>query len=327
MENRIKTVLYGSSGHWGITLASKKADIAAYCPGIEGEDTEAVTAKLRKAGHDPKLYADYEKMLDEIKPQAVIVDPVYNRHFYGAKAAADRGMAVFCEKPVAFTLDECGALRRSAEQHGTILWAMQTWRYEPALYTCKKLIERGAIGKVKLLNGQKSYKLGVRPEFYGERARYGGTIPWVAIHAIDAILFVCPSRVNGVFAGQSSSDNGGNGSLETTGVCVLTLEGGVFATVTCDYYRPENAPTHGDDRLRVVGTKGILEIRDEKLYLIDKDNDGTRPLECETPPDFFGDFLDAAASGKKGLIDTESSILSTQTAIRCRDFADGTGKE
>jgi predicted dehydrogenase len=46
-------------------------------------------------------------------------------------------------------------------------------------------IKQGSIGKVRLMNSQKSYKLGSRSEFYKHRQTYGGTIPWVGSHAID----------------------------------------------------------------------------------------------------------------------------------------------
>src|SRR5439155_548896 len=39
------------------------------------------------------------------------------------------------------------------------------------------------------------------------------------------------------------------------------LDRGGTGIVHADYFRPEKTPTHGDDRLRVAGTKGIVEVR------------------------------------------------------------------
>jgi len=33
------------------------------------------------------------------------------------------------------------------------------------------------------------------------------------------------------------------------------LEDEIFASLSIDYLRPENAPSHDDDRMRIVGTK------------------------------------------------------------------------
>jgi hypothetical protein len=43
--------------------------------------------------------------------------------------------------------------------------------------------------------------------------------------------------------------------METTAICCFTLGNDILAHVNADFYRPDNAPTHGDDRVRVVGTK------------------------------------------------------------------------
>ena len=40
---------------------------------------------------------------------------------------------------------------------------------------------------------------------------------------------------------------------------VLTMQNGGVAAVTLDYLRPEAAPTHGDERLRIAGSEGVIE--------------------------------------------------------------------
>ena len=49
--------------------------------------------------------------------------------------------------------------------------------------------------------------------------------------------------------------------METATASVLQLDNGGLATLRVDYFRPETAPTHGDDRLRLAGTKGIVEYQ------------------------------------------------------------------
>ncbi len=47
--------------------------------------------------------------------------------------------------------------------------------------------------------------------------------------------------------------------------CFFEFDGGVSATATVDYLRPENPSIgHGDDRIRVMGTSGSIEVRDGK---------------------------------------------------------------
>jgi len=50
---------------------------------------------------------------------------------------------------------------------------------------------------------------------------------------------------------------------------LLRLANGGTATCHLDFLRPEAAPTHGDDGLRIAGSEGVLEVWgvEEKLRL------------------------------------------------------------
>ena len=45
-------------------------------------------------------------------------------------------------------------------------------------------------------------------------------------------------------------------------VSLFEFAGGATGIVHADFLRPAKAPTHGDDRLRVVGGTGTIEVRD-----------------------------------------------------------------
>ena len=86
-----------------------------------------------------------------------------------------------------------------------------------------------------------------------------------------------------------------------------------MATVTVDFLRDEDADTHGDDRIRVVGDKGILEVKDERLYLF-KDGE-EQELELSDAPDIFLDFIENLDDKGKRLADDEAAFLSTEAVI------------
>ena len=56
----------------------------------------------------------------------------------------------------------------------------------------------GTVGQIRLMNAQKSYKLGRRNEFYKIRSTYGGTIPWVGSHAIDWLYWFSGEKFESV---------------------------------------------------------------------------------------------------------------------------------
>jgi hypothetical protein len=49
------------------------------------------------------------------------------------------------------------------------------------------------------------------------------------------------------------------GDAENSAASLFRMDNGGAATLRMDYLRPETAPSHGDDRLRLAGTKGIAE--------------------------------------------------------------------
>ena len=75
------------------------------------------------------------------------------------------------------------AKQKYAPEKNVCLTAMFGIDYSPAFETAYRYVQSGALGDIVLANGQKSYRMGSRAKFYSDRQRYGGTIPWVAIHA------------------------------------------------------------------------------------------------------------------------------------------------
>jgi predicted dehydrogenase len=72
---------------------------------------------------------------------------------------------------------------------------------------------------------------------------------------------------------------------------LLTMSNGGVATVTIDYLRPDAAPTHGDERLRIAGSRGVIEtaLVERKVTLSTADRPPrTLPLKPQT--DLFTQF-------------------------------------
>lgn len=328
-EHGKKICIVGNSGHAVQFVkegyAIENINFTGYCESYGEEDLGKLEAAFLETGMKPVKYNDYKEMIEREEPDVLIVDSLFRDHCTITCYALAHDINVFCEKPLALSLLACNTLEIAEQNSKATYWAMQTLRYEPSVYTAKKLLEQGAVGTIRMINCQKSYKLGIRPPFFSNREECGGMIPWVAIHGIDAIQYLCKNKFRSVFAAHSNQYNEGNGDLETTAICMFELEDGVIAHVNADYYRPETAPTHGDDRIRIVGTKGVLEVRDKQVLLIDESHDGTVPMELipqEEIPTIFKDFLSSLSGEESGLLDAGQSLYSTKLALLARDSAD-----
>lgn len=305
----MKVCIIGASGHtWqAVEVLKKRTDITV-CAVAPGSYHENLKDRFSFDYFVP-YYENYITMLDETHPDLAIVSPVFGLTSQIILECAKRKIDVFSEKPVATTLEDLEKVEKAVKESGIRFCAMHYLRYTPAFYEGAKLIHSGEIGDVKLITAQKSYKFGTRPEWYYDRTLYGGTIPWVGIHAIDWIYHFSGKKFLTVNACSTGS------SPEMSAVCQYRMEDDIVASVNIDYYRPDKAPTHDDDRIRCAGTKGVLEIRDGIIYIMNEH--GCKTLKPDTSPELFTEFINGNTA-----ISPDEIFYLTKVAILTRNAAD-----
>ena len=321
----LRIALIGGAGHVNYIsdgLASlPDASICAVAPGCAAEDVSRLR-RLGGAAH-AKVYADYHELLAVEHPDLAAVSPFYYLHAEVSAAALRAGAAVYCEKPLALTFASLAEVRLALEETDRPLGIMLNYRYLPAFYTARRLVAAGAIGEPTVGYAQKSYKRGVRPDFYRRRDTFGGITPWVGIHAIDFLRWISGHDYVSVSSRHVKLHCPDYPDMEDAATCMFELDNGGSAVMSFDFLRPAGAPSHGDDRLRLLGDRGALEIRGESsLELITASGVQTVPLE--TPP--YGPFADFA----RALLDpthvcaisSEEALRVTEIALKTREAAD-----
>ncbi len=322
----MKLCMIGVRGHNNYVLSGlplTDVSVDGLCTAAEGDDARGLVSKCRDLGHEPRVWDQPAEMLDAVRPELVSIAGPFHRHAEICVEAFRRGIHVFCEKPVALTLDELEEVAEARESAGVHFAAMMGLRYDPAFHTAWRRVREGAVGEVRLLNARKSYRLGRRAPFYQERATYGGTIPWVGSHAVDWIRWYTSGKsFRSVYATHSAAHNRGHGELEVSALCHFTLEDDVYASVSIDYLRPDAAPSHGDDRLHIVGSEGVLDVLGGEVVLIGAGGDGEQRLETSCDRQIFPDFVAAAPGRSQALLGPEDAIEMTRACLLARESAD-----
>jgi predicted dehydrogenase len=145
---------------------------------------------------------------------------------------------------------------------------------------------------------------------------------WVASHAIDVIPFVTGQRL------MSAIGHGGNlsrpdfGSMEDHVAALFVISGGGTAVVHADFLRPAAAATHGDDRLRVAGSEGVLEIIGGRCRLITNGQPETSLTERTPARPIHLELLDALRGEPSELYSTAESLAAARTLLRVRAAVD-----
>ena len=323
----IRAGLIGRDGHYEIMLESiphlANVEWVAYAKGEPGEDA-AWIQKQRAWTKNTRIYANYHEMLEQADLDVVAVCLPFYENPGAAMAAAQRGINVLSEKPAATTLDDLAHLEQAVRESGIHYSVMLDMRGMPIFQAAHQAVREGAVGEPILVTGQKSYIWGDdRPWYYKQRKTYGGSIGWVGIHALDYMRWVSGQDYTRVAAWEGNKAHPAYPGCEDNAGLVFRLANGGTATCHLDFLRPPKAPTHGDSRLRVAGSEGVLEAFEvgERVSLISpKGTTGHLPL----PPavDLFEKFVGAMRGEEEPLVSAEDSLSITRVCLKAREAAD-----
>ena len=111
---------------------------------------------------EDRCYPDYKTMFakEAERPdgiQAVSVATPNGTHFEITKAALLAGLHVVCEKPLCFTTKEAEELEELAKKQNKIVGVTYGYAGHQMIQEAKKLIEKGALGKIRIVNMQFSH--------------------------------------------------------------------------------------------------------------------------------------------------------------------------
>jgi predicted dehydrogenase len=93
-------------------------------------------------------FSDYETMLGQAKPEAVIIATPSRFHASMARIAIERGIHVFCEKPFCLNMADSISLASLAERKCLVNQVGYHYRFVGAFKEVKRLLDLGAIGTV-----------------------------------------------------------------------------------------------------------------------------------------------------------------------------------
>jgi predicted dehydrogenase len=176
---------------------------------------------------------------------------------------AARGQHIIAEKPLAREWADLEKIRAALRTTKVKLTTLLPMRFEGSFTAMKQIVESGQIGEIAQIDTQKSYVLGNdRPDWMLHRSSFSGTIPYIGIHLVDLMRFTSRRELVRTAAFQAHIGQPAAGDMENSTVTIFQLDNGGTAQMHLDYLRPATASTHGDDRLRLAGTKGIVEYRE-----------------------------------------------------------------
>ena len=110
----------------------------------------------------PQTFKDYRELLDMAGLQAVIIATPPQWHALPFIAALDRGLDIYCEKPLAYDIREGQAMVKAAEKSDRIIQIGFQRRQAQALKDAREFIQAGNLGDIVQVDVQIHYNAPMR---------------------------------------------------------------------------------------------------------------------------------------------------------------------
>lgn len=323
LPGKIRIAVIGVEGHIGEITTPLKS-----LPDVEltavADASDAAARKLAtRSGKQARVYTDYRRMLDAEKLDLVAIGGANGDRAAAVVACAERKLHVVAEKPLGTSRAQLESIKASVERNRVRLTMLLPMRFSPPYLELRRIVQAGEIGEVAQMGAQKSYKLGERSGWMRRHASYGGTIPYIGIHMVDLMRFTSGRELVEAVSLQTRIGHPEMEDMENTTGTLFRLDNGGVASLRMDYLRPETAPTHGDDRLRLAGTGGVVEFQEATGVTLVTGKTKPRTI-TELPPaqSLFVDFLDSVYNGKPASLTLQDVWRANEICFAARDAAE-----
>jgi predicted dehydrogenase len=257
-------------------------------------------------------YDTFDKIKDNADVDVVYVVLPNSMHAEYTVRAAEAGKHVFCEKPMATTVEDCRRMIDACRKAGRKFAIGYRMRYEPHQLKAIELIRSGAIGAPRVIVADLTQNQPGGTWRTNAKLAGGGPLPDIGIYCLNACCYLTgeePVEVRGLVT--RSADDPRFREVERDCLFELRFPSGVVASCSCSYDAERTA------RYRVMGTKGAIDLdpafpyRGLRMRVIDRQGSGQLELpqvnQFATEMDHFSTCIqegkDPRTPGEEGLRD------------------------
>jgi predicted dehydrogenase len=296
-------------------------------------DPAQIATFRKRYGSGVPLAQSEDAILDDTSIQLIVAAPIPDLRAPLGIRAMRAGKDVLADKPGVTTLEQLAEVRRVSRETGRKFAILYSERLEVrAAVHAGELVRHGRIGRVIQTMNLAPHRVSAptRPDWFWDKARYGGILTDIGSHQADQFLFYTGSTRAQVVAAQTGNlhwpDRPG---FEDFGDMMLTGNGGT-GYVRVDWFTPEGLPAWGDGRLFLLGTEGYIELRKYVdvagrpggNHLIVADRKGVEYIDCSKVHLPFGaQFVTDVVERSSLAQDQEQALLAAELVLTAQKNA------
>lgn len=252
MAVNVAVVGLGKMGmsHLAIANALDHFNVIAMC-----DSSEIVGGVLQKYTKIP-FVSDFDKLLEVPELQAVIIATPTTTHEWMARKAIEKGLHVFCEKPLTLSSAVSRELAAMAEAKGLVTQVGYHNRFIGTFSEMRRLLAAGAIGTVSHVQGEAYGPVVLKPAkptWRGKAGGGGGCLYDYAAHPINLLnwFFGEPNACSGAIL-----KSGFSAEVDDEVYAALGFAGGATGQISVNWSDPSVRKM--TTRITIWGTAGRL---------------------------------------------------------------------
>ena len=209
--------------------------------------------KLRKKYRLEHVYSyeEYDRALSEV--DAVYIALPNHLHREYSVSAAQAGVHVLCEKPMAVTEEECRAMIDAAEQARVKLMIAYRLHFEAGNLEAIRLAQSGELGNVRIFTSDFAQQVtedNIRVTESTDRG--GGPVYDMGVYCINAARYLFRDEPKELFATTFNNGEKRFSKIEEMTSVVMRFPNERSATFTCSFGATDLS------RYTLIGTEGLL---------------------------------------------------------------------
>ena len=204
-------------------------------------------------------YGDYDRCLSSGAVDAVYIALPNHMHQEYTIRAAQAGIHVLCEKPMALTVAECQSMIHACRDNRVKLMIAYRLHFEKSNLKAIKLAQSGKLGDLRIFSSVFTMQV-KEGNSRLQRSLGGGTLYDIGIYCINAARYLFQDEPLRVFANRASSDDVRFSEVEEMVSANLVFPKDRLATFVCSF-GASDVSTY-----QIVGTRGDLVVHNAYEY-------------------------------------------------------------
>ncbi len=258
-------------------------------------------------------YTDYNEMLADPELQSVSITTMWDQHLAPSVAALEAGKHVFCEKPMASTVEDCQAMVDAAHAAEGNFMVGHICRFNPRYAMARRQCEEGTCGEILSMSARRNIPAWVTTDILNKI----GPIVGDGVHDMDILMWCSGLKPVSVYARTVNHRGLKHPDL---GWSMFTMENGAVLVLENVWCLPDNTAMQIDERMEIIGSEGSIHVQQTTPNFAVCDGEGWTHPDTTYWPTMHGKVSGALPAELRYFadciqMDTEPTIITPEESM------------